>query len=70
LRFGPLYVAYAVPNPSFDDQRKTAAFATDFKNKFSDGATGSGKENLVLHLFARRNLHMKITKNLGTDGVF
>jgi hypothetical protein len=25
LRFGPLYVAYAVTNLTFDDQRKTAA---------------------------------------------
>jgi hypothetical protein len=25
MRFGPLYVAYAIPNLSFDDQRKTAA---------------------------------------------
>jgi hypothetical protein len=68
LRSGPLYIAYVVPNPSFDDQRQTAAFRR-IKTKLSGDVTTSGKENLVLHdgIFI---FYMKITNNLGIDGVF
>ena len=66
LRFGPLYVAQAVPTPSLDDQRKTAAVRNGLKN-LSDDVVDTRKNILGLQ---KESFDMKITNYLGTDGVF